>query len=73
MSILPMLTARAVARKLLRAGFRHLYTKGSHYYFRHPVTGCITSVPFHAKDIGRGLLRKIISQAGLTVKMFLDL
>jgi len=72
MSILPMMTARLVIRKLMRAGFRYLYTKGSHYYFRHPISGRITSVPFHARDIGRGLLSKIIKQAGLTVKQFLD-
>lgn len=60
-------------RKLMRAGFRYLYTKGSHYYFGHPLTGRITSVPFHAQDIGRGLLSKIIKQAGLTIKGFLNL
>ena len=73
MSILPILAARIVIRKLMRAGFRYLYTKGSHYYFKHPVTGRITSVPFHARDIGRGLLSKIIKQAGLTIKEFLNL
>lgn len=71
MSILPILTARAVITILKRAGFQYLYTKGSHYYFKHPITGRITSVPFHTKSIGRGLLSKIIKQAGLTVKEFL--
>ena len=32
MSILPILSARAVMRKLVRAGFRFLYAKGSHYF-----------------------------------------
>ncbi len=74
MSILPILAARAIMQKLLRAGFRYLYTKGSHYFFQHPVTKKMTSVPMHGgKDIGRGLLSKILKQAGLTIKEFLKL
>jgi predicted RNA binding protein YcfA (HicA-like mRNA interferase family) len=74
MSILPVLAARAVMQKLLRAGFRFLYEKGSHYFFRHPITKKTTSVPMHGgKDIGRGLLNKILKQAGITVKEFLKL
>ena len=72
MSILPILTARAVIQKLIRAGFRFLYAKGSHYYFHNSITKRMTSVPMHGgKDVGRGLLSKIIKQAGLTVKEFL--
>lgn len=74
MSILPVMAARMVIKKLIRASFRYLYTKGSHYYFKNFRTGRITSVPLHGgKDIGRGLLSKIIKQAGLSVKEFLDL
>ncbi|MEK7541598.1 MAG: type II toxin-antitoxin system HicA family toxin [Patescibacteria group bacterium] len=74
MSILPILTTRAVMQKLVRAGFRYIYTKGSHYFFQHPVTSRITSVPVHGgKNIGRGLLSKIIKQAGLTVRQFIKL
>jgi predicted RNA binding protein YcfA (HicA-like mRNA interferase family) len=74
MSILPMLSARAIMRKLEHGGFKFLYAKGSHHYFHHPVSDRITSVPLHGgKDIGRGLLRKIIKQAGLTVEEFLEL
>ncbi len=74
MSILPVLAARAIMRKLLRAGFRILYTKGSHYFFFHPHTKRMTSVLFHGgKDIGRGLLQKILKQAGLSAEEFLKL
>ena len=74
MSILSVLTARAVMQKLVRGGFRFIYAKGSHYYFQHPLTNRITSVPMHSgKSIGRGLLSKIIKQAGLSVKDFVDL
>lgn len=61
-------------QKLIRAGFRFIYAKGSHYYFRHSVTNRITSVPVHGgKNIGRGLLSKIIKQAGLSIKEFIKL
>lgn len=72
MSVLPILTARAVIHKLIRAGFKFIYARGSHYYFQHPITKRITSVPFHGgKNIGRGLLGKIIKQAGLTIEQFI--
>lgn len=74
MSIIPILVARVVIQKLMRAGFRFLYAKGSHYYFRNPLTNKTTAVPMHGgKDIGRGLLSKILKQAGLTIKEFLKL
>ncbi len=72
MSILPILTARAIMQKLIRAGFRFIYAKGSHYFFQHPITNRITSVPVHGgKNIGRGLLSKIIKQAGISIKEFI--
>lgn len=74
MSILPILTARIVIQKLIRAGFRFVYAKGSHYFFRHPITNRTTSIPVHGgKDIGRNLLSKIIKQAGISVKEFIKL
>ena len=74
MSILPILTARVIMRKLTRAGFLYIYTKGSHYYYQHPITKRLTSVPMHAgKNIGRGLLNKILKQAGVSIKEFIKL
>lgn len=74
MSILPVTAARVVMRKLLRAGFRFVYAKGSHHFFHNAFTGRTTSVPLHGgKDIGRNLLIKIIKQAGISVEKFLKL
>lgn len=74
MSILPVLAAREVVRRLLRTGFLHVGTKGSHYILKNFKTGRSTSVPLHGgKDIGRNLLGKIIKQAGISVKEFLKL
>ncbi|MFM9941546.1 MAG: type II toxin-antitoxin system HicA family toxin [Hyphomicrobiaceae bacterium] len=69
---LPVLKADEVIRALLKAGFQVSRIKGSHHILRHrdePNRG--TVVPVHVgKDIKRGLLRKIISDAGLTVDEF---
>jgi predicted RNA binding protein YcfA (HicA-like mRNA interferase family) len=69
---LPSLKADEVIRALRKAGFEVTRIKGSHHIMRHRVDPtCGTVVPFHAgKDIKRGLLRKIIADAGLTVDEF---
>ncbi len=72
MTGLPSLKAAEVIRALRRAGFEVTRIKGSHHVLRHgkdPSRG--TVVPVHAgRDIKRGLLRKIIGDAGLTVDEF---
>jgi len=74
MSIVPILAARAVIRKLIRAGFRYIGARGSHQFYRHIVTKRTTSVPIHGGNtVGRKLLKKIIEQAGLSLKEFLEL
>lgn len=71
MSKLPVLSAREIIRRLGRADFVHVKTQGSHYIFRHPMTGRMTSVPLHSKtDIGKGLLAKILKQAGIRPQDF---
>jgi len=72
MSILPILKAGIVLRKLSRVGFKIHKIKGSHYILRNLLTGRTTSVPLHGgKDIGRNLLIEILKQAGITIKEFL--
>lgn len=65
-------TAKAVIRKLQRAGFEIVRTKGSAYYLRHPVTRRFTSVHVHGnEDLPLGTLHAIVvEQAGLTVEEF---
>ena len=72
MSIVPILAAREVIRRLIRAGFRYEKSHGSHQYYMHPITKRMTSVPVHGGNtIGRDLLHKILKQAGLSLKHFL--
>lgn len=74
MSLLRVMSAKEVVRKLHRAGFFFTHAKGSHQFFHNMATDCTTSVPIHGgKDIGRNLLRKIIKQAGLSVEEFIKL
>jgi len=57
---LPMLNAREVIKILNKLGFIFRRQEGSHMFFEHP-DGRTTVIPNHpGKDIGRGLLNKII-------------
>jgi predicted RNA binding protein YcfA (HicA-like mRNA interferase family) len=69
---LPSLKAEEVIRALRKAGFEVTRIKGSHHVLRHRDDARRgTVVPAHAgKDIKRGLLRKLIGDAGLTVEEF---
>ncbi|MSU55968.1 MAG: addiction module toxin, HicA family [Candidatus Taylorbacteria bacterium] len=70
---LPILSGREVVKALERGGYKIVRQRGSHIRMaslarpQWPVT-----VPRH-KTIGRGLLRKIIQDAGLSIEQFLDL
>ncbi len=60
-SELPILKPRELVRALERMGFRLVRkSKGAHWQFEHP-DGRRTTVPVHkGRDIGPGLLRKIL-------------
>jgi len=63
---LPQLSAHEVIRLLKRNGFLLERQGGSHAIYRHP-DGRRATVPVHGKrDLGRGLLRRILKDAGLS-------
>ena len=73
---LPMLSATELIAILEQLGFQHRKLKGtSHRRYIHP-DGRKTTVSLHrGKDIGRGLLRKILRDIEMTpeeFKEFLD-
>jgi predicted RNA binding protein YcfA (HicA-like mRNA interferase family) len=72
---LPTLRGETVVRVLKKAGFAVTRIKGSHHIMAHPDDPARrTVVPIHAgQDIKRGLLRKIIEDAGMTVDEFIGL
>jgi len=66
------LPARRVLVALEELGFRIVRQKGSHVFLRH-TDGRTTVVPVHPReDIGKGLLRKIIRDAGVDVDEFMS-
>ena len=70
---LPMLKAEQVISALEKAGFQIARQRGSHVRLRHE-DGRVVTVSVHAgQDIGRGLLRKILRDAGLTPEDLLRL
>ena len=69
----PILKADELIHALERAGFQIVRQRGSHVRMKHP-DGRIVTVPVHpGRDIGRGLLRKILRDAELTREAFIAL
>jgi predicted RNA binding protein YcfA (HicA-like mRNA interferase family) len=70
LSKLPLLSWREVVKALTKAGFQVARQKGSHLILVK--NEYIVPVPKH-KEVKRGLLMAIISEAGLTKKEILTL
>ena len=66
------LSGDQIARALERAGWEQVRVRGSHIMLQKPGREFTLSVPRH-REIGRGLLRGLIRDAGLTVEQFVDL
>jgi len=68
---LPLLSARELISILIKMGFTEIRQHGSHKYFTHP-DGRATVVPVHSgRDIGRGLLKKILNEIEVSRDDFL--
>ncbi len=68
---LPSLTARKLVRFLRKQGFVEIRQRGSHLTLRRESDSRTVTVPVHTgRDIGKGLLKKILLDAGYTVKEF---
>ncbi len=69
----PVCSGKKVVKALRKIGYEVDHQTGSHMILRHvePPHRMLT-VPNH-KEIGRGMLRKIIKEAGLTMEEFLEL
>lgn len=71
MARLRPLPARDVIKALRKLGFEPVRVKGSHVILKHP-DGRLVVVPVHpGEEIGRGLLRKIIGEAMVSVEEFI--
>ncbi len=68
---LPVVKARDLIRVLESLGYRKVGQRGSHAYYAKP-GGRKIAVPLHGqRDIGRGLLRKILRDLGISREEFL--
>ena len=61
---MPM-TSRQMIRLLESNGFIQIRQDGSHKFFRNNLTGRTTTVPYHTKDLKKGIEQKILRDAGL--------
>lgn len=63
--------AEAVIKVLEESGFSFARQKGSHVILQHPDGRSIVIPDHQGEELGRGVLRAIIRQAGLTREEFL--
>ncbi len=61
---MPM-TSKQMISYLESNGFVEVRQNGSHKFFVNFETGKRTTVPYHNKDLGKGLEQKILKDAGL--------
>jgi len=60
---------RKLIKILLQLGFVERDAEGSHLFFVND-DGQTTVIPFHSKDLSRGLLRKILHDIQLSVEEY---
>jgi predicted RNA binding protein YcfA (HicA-like mRNA interferase family) len=72
MSRIPQISGRECAKALEKVGFYFKRQEGSHMILRRDEPFAQIVVPDH-KTLGKGLLRSIIRQAGVSVDEFLEL
>jgi predicted RNA binding protein YcfA (HicA-like mRNA interferase family) len=68
---LPVISGDDFVRVMRKVGYGWDHTEGSHMILLHPTKGRL-SVPRH-KELGPGLLRALINDAGLTRSEFTEL
>jgi predicted RNA binding protein YcfA (HicA-like mRNA interferase family) len=70
---LPIVTPRQVIAALAKAGFVIDHQTGSHVVLWRESDGQRVIVPWHSRDLSRGLTLRIIKSVGLTREEFIEL
>ncbi len=65
MVIIPTMNSKALVKLLEQQGWTLRAVKGSHHIFVHSSKGGHISVPHPKSDLGKGLVHKLLKQAGL--------
>jgi len=73
MSRLPVVRSRQMIRVLQQVGFEIDHQSGSHVVLWRADDDSRVVVPWHNRDLGRGLTLRIIKSAGLTRDEFIEL
>ena len=61
---MPM-TSQEMVKLLKKNGFESISQNGSHIKLKNAETGRTVIVPYHSKDLKKGLEKAILKQAGL--------
>lgn len=70
---LPNISGKKTIKTLEKIGFQVIRQKGSHVRMKHEDNRVVT-IPLHGnKNLGKGLLRKILRDTKLTVEEFLEI
>ena len=69
---LPLFSGSETVKKLEKAGWKVVRQKGTHVMMTRPDYLYTLSIPQH-KELGSGLLKKLLRQANLTPKEFIGL
>jgi len=69
---LPSISPEKLERVLEKCGFELERIKGSHHFYHNPETKKSASIPFHGKDIPKGLLNEILKEAGISREEFFN-
>lgn len=59
------MNSKDLIKQLEAAGWTLRSVKGSHHVYTHPQKGAHITVPHPKKDLGVGLVAKLLKQAGL--------
>jgi len=70
---LPVLPPEKLAKVLEKKGFVLHRVRGSHHAYFHPDLDVTITIPFHKKEVGKGLLIEIMKQADITREELLAL
>ena len=70
---LPALKPRQVVRALEKAGWYVHRQRGSHLIMHKAGTPNLIVIPLHSRDLPKGTLRGILSDAGLSVEEVIEL
>lgn len=73
MTKIPVISAKALERVIIKLGFKKTRQKGSHAFYRH-IDGRTTTIPHHkGRDISPILLRKILKDINVSPELFVEL